>query len=105
MCLPVLQFVVVASIVKMETLTYDDYTFPPWASLIGWGITMSSMLFVPAYAIYKFLTVRGTFKEVGGRSKRRDAVLKIGIALVFKSRCFTYPNLCGRETCMHCWFS
>ncbi|KAK1163637.1 sodium-dependent noradrenaline transporter-like [Acipenser oxyrinchus oxyrinchus] len=58
-----LLFVVVASIVKMETLTYDDYTFPPWASLIGWGITMSSMLFVPAYAIYKFLTVRGTFKE------------------------------------------
>ncbi|MGH0125235.1 UNVERIFIED_CONTAM: hypothetical protein FKN15_051669 [Acipenser sinensis] len=57
------EFVVVASIVKMETLTYDDYTFPPWASLIGWGITMSSMLFVPAYAIYKFLTVRGTFKE------------------------------------------
>ncbi|KAK6480169.1 sodium-dependent noradrenaline transporter-like [Huso huso] len=58
-----LLFVVVASIVKMETLTYDDYTFPTWASLIGWGITMSSMLFVPAYAIYKFLTVRGTFKE------------------------------------------
>ncbi|XP_041125323.1 sodium-dependent noradrenaline transporter-like [Polyodon spathula] len=58
-----LLFVVIASIVKMETLTYDDYTFPPWASLIGWGITMSSMLFVPAYAIYKFLVVRGTFKE------------------------------------------
>ncbi|XP_041078417.1 sodium-dependent noradrenaline transporter [Polyodon spathula] len=58
-----LLFVVIASIVKMETLTYDDYTFPPWASLIGWGITMSSVLFVPAYAIYKFLTVRGTFKE------------------------------------------
>ncbi|MBN3317897.1 SC6A2 protein, partial [Atractosteus spatula] len=58
-----LLFVVIASIVNSTELKYDDYVFPSWANLIGWGIALSSMLFVPAYAIYKFLSVRGTCRE------------------------------------------
>ncbi|KAG7468321.1 hypothetical protein MATL_G00141710 [Megalops atlanticus] len=58
-----LLFVVIASIVTSSGLKYDGYIFPQWSSVVGWGIAMSSMLFVPAYAIYKFLTVKGTFKE------------------------------------------
>ncbi|XP_043937937.1 sodium-dependent noradrenaline transporter [Protopterus annectens] len=58
-----LLFVVVASIVKFKPLTYDEYVFPQWANLIGWGIAVSSMMFVPAYAIYKYFTMCGTFKE------------------------------------------
>lgn len=59
-----IQFVVIASTVKSSGLKYDDYTFPQWANVLGWGVAMSSMLFVPCYAIYKFLSVSGTFKEV-----------------------------------------
>uniref|UniRef100_A0AAY4F0D6 Transporter n=1 Tax=Denticeps clupeoides TaxID=299321 RepID=A0AAY4F0D6_9TELE len=59
-----LLFVVIASIVKSPPLNYDDYVFPQWSSLVGWGIAISSMLFVPAYAIYKFFSIPGTFKEV-----------------------------------------
>uniref|UniRef100_A0A8C6TI36 Transporter n=1 Tax=Neogobius melanostomus TaxID=47308 RepID=A0A8C6TI36_9GOBI len=44
-------------------LKYDDYVFPYWANVIGWGIAMSSMLLVPVYAVYKFCTVPGTLKE------------------------------------------
>uniref|UniRef100_A0A8D0GBE5 Transporter n=1 Tax=Sphenodon punctatus TaxID=8508 RepID=A0A8D0GBE5_SPHPU len=58
-----LLFVVIVSIINFKPLTYDDYTFPPWANRIGWGIALSSMMLVPAYIIYKFLNVRGTFKE------------------------------------------
>uniref|UniRef100_A0A8C3SCF4 Transporter n=1 Tax=Chelydra serpentina TaxID=8475 RepID=A0A8C3SCF4_CHESE len=58
-----LLFVVIVSIINFKPLTYDDYTFPLWANRIGWGIALSSMLLVPAYIIYKFLNVRGTFKE------------------------------------------
>ncbi|XP_028812484.1 sodium-dependent noradrenaline transporter [Denticeps clupeoides] len=58
-----LLFVVIASIVKSPPLNYDDYVFPQWSSLVGWGIAISSMLFVPAYAIYKFFSIPGTFKE------------------------------------------
>uniref|UniRef100_A0A8C6WNY7 Transporter n=1 Tax=Neogobius melanostomus TaxID=47308 RepID=A0A8C6WNY7_9GOBI len=50
-------------------LKYDDYVFPYWANVIGWGIAMSSMLLVPVYAVYKFCTVPGTLKEVGELNK------------------------------------
>ncbi|XP_078524472.1 sodium-dependent noradrenaline transporter [Lissotriton helveticus] len=58
-----LLFVVIVSIITFKPLTYDEYTYPLWANRIGWGIAMSSMILVPAYIIYKFLTVRGSFKE------------------------------------------
>uniref|UniRef100_A0A8C3ETT2 Solute carrier family 6 member 2 n=3 Tax=Neognathae TaxID=8825 RepID=A0A8C3ETT2_CORMO len=58
-----LLFVVIVSIINFKPLTYDDYTFPLWANRIGWGIALSSMILVPAYIIYKFMNVRGTFKE------------------------------------------
>lgn len=54
----------IVSIINFKPLTYDDYTFPLWANRIGWGIALSSMILVPAYIIYKFMNVRGTFKEV-----------------------------------------
>ncbi|XP_041848727.1 sodium-dependent noradrenaline transporter [Melanotaenia boesemani] len=58
-----LLFVVIASTVKSTGLKYDDYVFPNWSNLLGWGVAMSSMLFVPLYAIYKFCILPGTFKE------------------------------------------
>uniref|UniRef100_H2MER4 Transporter n=1 Tax=Oryzias latipes TaxID=8090 RepID=H2MER4_ORYLA len=58
-----LLFVVIASTVTSSGLKYGDYVFPNGANLLGWGVAMSSMLFVPFYAIYKFFSVRGTFTE------------------------------------------
>ncbi|XP_067905579.1 sodium-dependent noradrenaline transporter [Heterodontus francisci] len=58
-----LLFVVIVSIVKFKPLTYDEYVFPNWANLVGWGIAVSSMSLVPIYAVYKLFTVRGTLKE------------------------------------------
>ncbi|XP_039618861.1 sodium-dependent noradrenaline transporter [Polypterus senegalus] len=58
-----LLFVVVASIVNPNRLEYEEYIYPTWANLVGWGIALSSMIFVPAYAIYKFLCIPGTFKQ------------------------------------------
>uniref|UniRef100_G3TP34 Transporter n=1 Tax=Loxodonta africana TaxID=9785 RepID=G3TP34_LOXAF len=58
-----LLFVVVVSIVNFKPLTYDDYIFPLWANWVGWGIALSSMVLVPAYTIYKFLSIRGSLWE------------------------------------------
>lgn len=55
---------VIASIATSNTMEYENYIFPSWATLVGWGIALSSMIFVPLYAIYKFLSVPGTFKQV-----------------------------------------
>lgn len=49
---------------KSSELKYDDYKFPDWSTQVGWGVAMSSMLFVPSYAMYKILSVPGTFREV-----------------------------------------
>lgn len=58
-----LLFVVVVSIINFKPLTYDDYIFPLWANWVGWGIALSSMILVPAYIIYKFLSTRGSLRE------------------------------------------
>lgn len=58
------QFVVIASTLTSSGLKYDEYIFPNWSNLVGWGIAMSSMVFVPSYAIYKFFSLPGTFREV-----------------------------------------
>jgi hypothetical protein len=56
--------VVVVSIINFKPLTYDDYVFPPWANWVGWGIALSSMVLVPVYVIFKFLSMRGSLWEV-----------------------------------------
>uniref|UniRef100_A0A8C5WII2 Solute carrier family 6 member 2 n=1 Tax=Leptobrachium leishanense TaxID=445787 RepID=A0A8C5WII2_9ANUR len=58
-----LLFVVIVSITTYKPLTYDEYKFPSWANQTGWAVALSSMLLVPIYTIYKFLTVQGSFKE------------------------------------------
>ncbi|RVE74797.1 hypothetical protein OJAV_G00025580 [Oryzias javanicus] len=58
-----LLFVVIASTLTSTGLKYDEYVFPEWANHLGWAVAMSSMLFVPFYAMYKFFSVRGTFRE------------------------------------------
>lgn len=58
------QFVVVVSVINFKPLNYDDYVFPLWANWVGWGIALSSMALVPAYSIYKFVSIRGSLREV-----------------------------------------
>uniref|UniRef100_A0A8C3WBJ4 Transporter n=1 Tax=Catagonus wagneri TaxID=51154 RepID=A0A8C3WBJ4_9CETA len=58
-----LLFVVVVSIINFKPLTYDDYIFPLWANWVGWCIAGSSMVLVPAYVIYKFLSTGGSLRE------------------------------------------
>uniref|UniRef100_A0A8D2E2W2 Transporter n=1 Tax=Sciurus vulgaris TaxID=55149 RepID=A0A8D2E2W2_SCIVU len=58
-----LLFVVVVSIINFKPLTYDEYVFPLWANWVGWGIALSSMVLVPAYVIYKFLSTPGSLWE------------------------------------------
>ncbi|KAJ6657152.1 hypothetical protein lerEdw1_002741 [Lerista edwardsae] len=58
-----LLFVVIVSIINFKPLTYDEYVFPLWANAIGWVVASSSMILVPAYIVYKLLTIRGTFKQ------------------------------------------
>jgi hypothetical protein len=45
-------------------LTYGSYKYPDWAEIIGFCLSISSMMWVPLYALYFALTGPGTVFEV-----------------------------------------
>lgn len=58
------QGVFIYYIVSYKPVTYGTYEFPFWAEILGLFISFSSMIWVPAYAIYYLTTQPGTLKEV-----------------------------------------
>ncbi|XP_043921076.1 sodium-dependent dopamine transporter [Protopterus annectens] len=54
---------VVISFVTFKPPNYGKYVFPEWSNTIGWCIAVSSMAMVPVYAIYKFCSLPGSFRE------------------------------------------
>ncbi|CAH0597003.1 unnamed protein product [Chrysodeixis includens] len=55
--------VVVFGLLYQQPLQYQQYTYPPWAVVLGWGLACSSILMIPVVAIYKLVSTPGTFRE------------------------------------------
>ena len=61
----VFQAIFVFYCVDYEPITYGkSYSYPRWAEGLGFCMSFSSMVWVPAYAIYYVLTAPGSVKEV-----------------------------------------
>lgn len=61
---PTFLFVIlVFSIINNEQML-EGYNYPNWAYPLGWVLTLSSVIFIPLYMIYKFDRTRGSFKRV-----------------------------------------
>ncbi|XP_013792546.2 sodium-dependent dopamine transporter-like, partial [Limulus polyphemus] len=56
-------FIIVYGLTEYEPLTYESYTYPPWANAIGMCLAASSVLCIPGVAVWKILTTPGTFVE------------------------------------------
>ncbi|KAF7989109.1 hypothetical protein HCN44_007419 [Aphidius gifuensis] len=54
-------FIIVYGLLGYEPLSYEEYTYPAWANIIGWLITSSSIAMIPGIAIYKLISTPGTF--------------------------------------------
>lgn len=46
-----------------QKLSYNDYHYPDWAEMVGWGLALSSILMIPIVAIIQMIKTPGTFKE------------------------------------------
>lgn len=58
------KLIFVFSLIQYKPLAFKDYQYPEWGINFGWLLALSSMLSIPVYAVYKFLSTSGTFKEV-----------------------------------------
>jgi len=69
-------FIFVFYFVRYSPITMGDYHYPAWGEVIGFAISLSSMLWVPGYAIYYLLSTPGSWTEV----------LRQGVTPVIKPR-------------------
>lgn len=61
-----MQTLFVSNMIDYEVSSYGKYTFPVWASIIGWLLASLSVSAIPIYAFYKLYTYpHGTLREVG----------------------------------------
>ncbi|XP_070575280.1 sodium-dependent noradrenaline transporter-like isoform X2 [Ptychodera flava] len=58
-----LLFIVVVSVILYQPLEYDGYIYPVWANVVGWLLAASSMVLIPAVAIYKVAVEKGSLKQ------------------------------------------
>lgn len=47
-----------------DMLGEDKKPYPPWSNVLGWILTLSSIVCIPIYIIYKLLITPGTIKQV-----------------------------------------
>ncbi|KAH3884493.1 sodium-dependent serotonin transporter-like [Dreissena polymorpha] len=58
-----LSILFVLSIVAYSGLQIEHYRFPAWSETVGWLVTSSSLVCIPAFIIIKFVITPGTITE------------------------------------------
>ncbi|XP_049832189.1 sodium- and chloride-dependent glycine transporter 1-like [Schistocerca gregaria] len=60
----ILTFIFITTIVFNTRISYNNIEYPDWAIATGWMSAVSSMIFIPGYAVYKiFLTGKGSIHQ------------------------------------------
>ncbi len=59
------QILIFFTVMTYEDLSYNrTYKYPHWALRFGWLLSVSSVICIPVYALFKCLKTTGSFKEV-----------------------------------------
>ena len=53
-------------------MTYGKIQYPMYAHILGFGMSLASMLWIPGYAIYYILNQRGSLKDVSSFSRQNS---------------------------------
>ncbi|XP_076163039.1 sodium- and chloride-dependent GABA transporter 1 [Ptiloglossa arizonensis] len=60
----IMVFIFVFQCVQYKPLKYgNDYEYPTWAEIVGVCLSLSSMVWIPGYAIYYLIVTPGSIKE------------------------------------------
>lgn len=60
------QFILVFTVIQYRPIAYNDYVYPGWAVAVGFLMALSSVLCIPAYALYRICRADGsTLLQVG----------------------------------------
>uniref|UniRef100_A0A8C4Q3T2 Transporter n=1 Tax=Eptatretus burgeri TaxID=7764 RepID=A0A8C4Q3T2_EPTBU len=59
-----LAFIIVSFLLGSGPLRLFDYSYPSWATFVGYAIGSSSFLCIPAFMIYHLLSLPGSLKQV-----------------------------------------
>nr|AKL78870.1 octopamine transporter [Chilo suppressalis] len=55
--------VVVFGLLYQQPLQYQQYTYPPWAVVLGWALACSSILMIPCVALYQLCSTPGPCRQ------------------------------------------
>lgn len=58
-----LLFIIISFLAFPPDVKLFDYHYPPWTTVLGYCIGVSSFICVPAYMVYHLLNAKGTFKQ------------------------------------------
>ncbi|XP_069040509.1 solute carrier family 6 member 4a [Lepisosteus oculatus] len=62
-CPTFLMFIICSFLFFPPELKLFNYTYPPWTTVLGYCIGVSSFICVPVYMVYHLITTPGTFKQ------------------------------------------
>lgn len=73
--------VFIFNLVQYSPIKYMNYEYPTWAHVFGWFTALSSMLCIPGYMIYAWLTTPGDTATVKNKPKFYLLIINIQISL------------------------
>jgi len=65
--------VFVFNLVQWTPIKYLDYEYPWWSHVLGWFTALSSMLCIPGYMVYAWMTTPGDNRTVStNKSEKKN---------------------------------
>uniref|UniRef100_A0A182JJ82 Transporter n=1 Tax=Anopheles atroparvus TaxID=41427 RepID=A0A182JJ82_ANOAO len=71
--------ILIFSLLGYEDMLGEEYKYPEWSVAAGWTLTLSSVLCIPTYVIYKFLISPGNCRERLRRSFKPEPLIPTAI--------------------------